>query len=58
MKQKKICADELIQIILQLPNDEIVPKNIITEEKFNMLMASMDIIKSQTLGNASKIETI
>ena len=55
-ERKKIRANELIQIILRVPNDEIVPKN--TEEKVNMLMASIDIIKSQVLSNASKTETI
>ena len=57
-ERKKIRAEELIQFILQVPDDVVTARNTITEEKVNMLIASMDVIKSQSITNASKIETI
>ena len=57
-ERKKIRAEELIQIILQVPDDVVTANNAITEDKFSMLISAIDSIKSQSISNALKIETI
>ena len=57
-ERKKIRLEKLLELILNTPERSISPLNIDHEQKINMLMASMELINSQTSSNTAEIQNL